>query len=113
MSTLARELAELIVDRDSFTVNGELTGQNKIDYEGAIKHYTNVIRGGLMDIKSTKSVKAGDRCWVCFQLGADTTGVVCHAMPMGLPCPPKEVCMHTACKASYKEGERHERQRTT
>jgi len=102
MSTLAEELAVLVVDRDSFTVGDKLEGQNKIDYEETVQHYAVVLQDGLDRFVSIhKRKKTLKMCWVCFKGGAETTGVVYHAMPGGLKCPPKTVDMHAKCKAAY------------
>ena len=102
MSTLAEELAVLVVDRDSFTVGDKLEGQNKIDYDETVRHYAVVLACGLNRYASISNRKKTVKiCWVCWQPGADTTGIVRHAMPKGLPCPPKEVKMHAECKAGY------------
>lgn len=102
MKSLARDLALLIVDRDSFTVGGLLVGQNKADYEETVQHYTNVLGAGLRSSKNIKSVKASKMCWVCFTPGADTFGTVEESMPSGVTCPAKLVNMHTECKAKYE-----------
>ena len=122
--SLARFLAYRVADRDSFTVNGELEGKNKEDYEAVVADFEHSIRQGIEKyisdaqrslITILEELKAGllkepepniegtpintlqERCWICLGLNPDTKETVTVNMPGGNSCPPHEVQVHRSC----------------